>query len=332
MSDKPSWIERWPWLRWKNRPITPEEILQIEIAWLNYAQKNQYTYHKIEKRNDGVWVSLTPNSHLQIQPTRIAFHGEASKDDAAIIASLHHVQESWGGSFAVRGSDDFKMRSWAHAQVLGLKVTNYEPPKHMRAQASKLVEQIRAAQIAAEQAKEALRNKVPPASDGPGTGDNSSGTGSTGGRPRKYEGEKYVLPRNATSDFLVTLPTEVYAAASEVLEEIRKKNPVGEWPHEQYHYGMGRDMRYEMWLSRLSEEERRREIEAARRRYEAHYDREASALIAEMRARGFDVGGPSQKEPDHDSPIDENRPRRPRPPNRNGPEPDGPSLGGGRGR
>jgi len=337
MTAQSTWFERWPWTKGNDQPLSPEEIAALEQAWLKHIERAKLVLHKIEKKPDGLWVSLTPNSHLQIQPNRVAFHGDASKDDAAIAASLHHAKEAWGGRLAVNGSEDFKMRSWAHAQIQGLEITNYQPPAHLMAEAERLVASLKAGYYSTKQ-----NDPAPP----PGNADSETDWGGpSGGTPR------YVPPRNAVNDLFAKAPFDLQKLMREQLEVVSKKNPVGTWPYEPYHYGMGRIMEYENWLARLSEEERKREIAACRTRYEAHYQRNADLLVERMRDLGHEL------EP-HDRGHDENesepvqdrtnatatdpnmreealrrlREYKASRPNDRRPEGRGPSLGGGRGR
>jgi hypothetical protein len=319
---KPTWFERWAWRNGSDQPFSPEEIAALEQAWLKHIERAKITLHKIEKKPDGLWVSLTPNSHLQIQPNRVVFHGDAAKDDAAIAASLHHAKEAWGGRLAVNGGEDFKMRSWAHAQIQGLEITNYQPRAHLMAEAQRLVASLKAGYYSDKQ------NDPAPSANAESEADWG---GPSGGTPR------YVPPRNAVDDLFAKAPFDLQELMREQLEVVSKENPIGAWPYEPYHYGMGRIMGYENWLASLSEEERKREIAACRTRYEAHYQRSADLLVKKMRDLGHELEPHDQGhdknegEPDQES-LRQLRKNKARRPNDRRPNGRGPSLGGGRGR
>jgi hypothetical protein len=113
---------------------TPIEIAQTAEIWRRYG------YQNLEIVDDGGRVHISPRSHLHIQPNKIEFHGEDEHE--SFKASIRHVQEVWGGSFNVEGSDDFKLKAWAYAQVYGLKVNNYRPSVNQMGEAQRLVTQI----------------------------------------------------------------------------------------------------------------------------------------------------------------------------------------------
>ena len=104
-----------------------------------------------------------------------------------------------------------------------------------------------------------------------------------------YRPKRYVPPRNAVTELMVSAPAHVRDLMAQELAKIRKKTEDAEWPEVPYHYGMGRIKAYEDWLASLSEEERKREIQACRARYVAHYQGEADLLIKRMRELGHDI-------------------------------------------
>jgi hypothetical protein len=114
-------------------PLTDEELEQLRAEWLAYGHAKE----TITKATDGLWIKISPDATIQVMPGRVVFHGDATDD--AIAASMRNAQEAWGGTMNVHGPEDFKLRSWAHAQVAGVIVENYEPPAHLRRQADDLV-------------------------------------------------------------------------------------------------------------------------------------------------------------------------------------------------
>lgn len=91
----------------------------------------------IREEEDSVWVKISPEATLQFQKGLITFHGEPTDD--AIAAGLRHAQEAWNSKVHLHGSEDFKLRAWAMAQVAGIEVCNYTPPPHLMQQANNLV-------------------------------------------------------------------------------------------------------------------------------------------------------------------------------------------------
>jgi Large polyvalent protein-associated domain 7 len=103
------------------------------------ARLNEYGHRPetVEKRHDGVWLSLTPETKLKFDRYKIEIYGVASDD--SIAAAIRHAQDAWGGALNVEGPEEFKLRVWAHAQVAGVDVGNYYPPQHLMREANELV-------------------------------------------------------------------------------------------------------------------------------------------------------------------------------------------------
>jgi hypothetical protein len=129
----------------KKRGQVGSFILTVEEADELEERLRLYGHDKdaVKKQADGVWLEISANSRLQFQNGRVLFHGQITDD--AIAAGMRHAQAAWGGHLYVHGSDeDFKLRTWAHAQVAGVVVENYEPPEHLRQRADGLVKNLRA--------------------------------------------------------------------------------------------------------------------------------------------------------------------------------------------
>jgi hypothetical protein len=65
---------------------------------------------------------------MTIEPNRIGFDDVSAHNPAAIEHALMHVKQHWGGVMEIRGGDEAsKAKSWAYAQIHGVKVANYAP-------------------------------------------------------------------------------------------------------------------------------------------------------------------------------------------------------------
>ena len=121
----------------RNRPdgvvaYTDDELEELLAMWTGYGHKPE----DIQKDAKSLRVKVGEEATLEVQFEHIIFHGTVTDD--AVAAAVRHAQDAWGGSMGVDGTDDFRMRVWAHAQVAGVNVTNYEPPLHLRGKANSL--------------------------------------------------------------------------------------------------------------------------------------------------------------------------------------------------
>lgn len=79
------------------------------------------------------------SSSLEI--TKDAIHIRGAKSDLAIAAALRLIKEE-GSDLEIKGSEEFKLRVWAHAQIAGVRVTNYAPPRALQARANQTLNEI----------------------------------------------------------------------------------------------------------------------------------------------------------------------------------------------
>lgn len=120
-----------------DRPIQElpeEELARLLAEWLDYGHEKE----TIRKASDGLWIAIRGGTTLQVQPGRVTFHGEMTDD--AIAAGVRHAQDAWKGRMYIHGPDEeFKIRTWAHAQIAGVEVGNYAPPPQRTDEANMLV-------------------------------------------------------------------------------------------------------------------------------------------------------------------------------------------------
>jgi len=150
-------------------------------------------------------------------------------------------------------------------------------------------------------------------------------------------GQRKQPPHNAMDELYRIAPVYLWPLMRVVEKQVGAANPIRRWPNVPYHYGMGRVMAFEHWLSRLDEQERAQAIAASRERYEAHYRQSAELLTEKMCALGFDLTTINRNDHENDrdlqgaamSVLAQLQARRPR---RHDDGRDGPTLGGGRSR
>jgi hypothetical protein len=55
--------------------------------------------------------------------------GAGMTDKVMLRTVMHQFKNEWGGEAELqRGTDEFKLTAWAVAQLVGVKITNFDPP------------------------------------------------------------------------------------------------------------------------------------------------------------------------------------------------------------
>lgn len=89
------------------------------IGWIEHRKSATDLYPVVINHKDG--------GQVKIEPTEISYHDKAAQDKDAILRGIVHAKGAWGAELEVDGSEKFKATAWAYAQIVGVKVKNYEP-------------------------------------------------------------------------------------------------------------------------------------------------------------------------------------------------------------
>lgn len=134
--------------------------------WANHNSKDDFFYRSLKAASDNLgkaqdasprnpnnsfealWQPLKanalPNSEaiaftvktggaVTITPQSVTIDGAANKDQATIETAVLHAKTQWGGKMQIdSGTEEFKARAWAAAQLHGVKVHGYKPTKEAR--------------------------------------------------------------------------------------------------------------------------------------------------------------------------------------------------------
>jgi hypothetical protein len=131
--NKPLLSLRRSWAATDSHWLSDEDIDEMIATWLRYGHDK----NTIQKQDGYVAVTINSGTVLHVRDGEISFHGEVTDD--AIAAGMRHAQEAWGGRMYIYGSEDFKLRNWAMAQVAGVEIGNYSPPPHLMERADHLL-------------------------------------------------------------------------------------------------------------------------------------------------------------------------------------------------
>ena len=109
------------------------------------ARWKQEGYRTLERNPDGIKVRLTSDSTLHFHGTGTTFSGNLDNRHLAARVAVEYLRDRHDGVITINGeTESYKMSLWAHAQLMRVLVTDYEPPEHLRDEASGLVERLRA--------------------------------------------------------------------------------------------------------------------------------------------------------------------------------------------
>jgi Large polyvalent protein-associated domain 7 len=128
--------------RMLERALTEKELEAILAFW--DAEKTDRNYGlsiaeialcKAERKRSGSVIVKLANNHgtLTIDHKGIEIEGDVERDDNAIRASLEMFRKQWPrGVIKLEGDEDFQLRTWAQAELLGLKVKKFKPTTEQR--------------------------------------------------------------------------------------------------------------------------------------------------------------------------------------------------------
>ena len=114
----------------------PQEFHGRAWRWRQVGSLHKFDGFSIV--NDSLLFGKIENYHggtVELGFGSITYHGQAAQDPHAVFAGVLEARLHWGGRmFAVDGTEEFKLQTWAAARVLDLTITNYAPPHPQFAQ------------------------------------------------------------------------------------------------------------------------------------------------------------------------------------------------------
>ncbi|MGE3623402.1 MAG: LPD7 domain-containing protein [Bdellovibrionales bacterium] len=116
----------------------PAEIFERGVPALVRNRININSYKPV--KDGGIRLNYgNPDTTILIEADKITFEGPRSIDDPKIMrASMQAAIDMFGNPIRLNGGEEFKIRSWAMAQVLGVQVENFQPNEQQMARAQQI--------------------------------------------------------------------------------------------------------------------------------------------------------------------------------------------------
>ena len=110
------------------------------------ARWREERYTVLEHNPKGIDVRLSVESRLRFQSDGVTFDGNVSDIHPAARAAVEFLSDRGEGVISISGGhEDYMLSLWAHAQLMRVIVSDYEPPALRQGEAARLVSDLRAA-------------------------------------------------------------------------------------------------------------------------------------------------------------------------------------------
>jgi hypothetical protein len=96
-------------------------------------------------------------------------------------------------------------------------------------------------------------------------------------------------PRNGVAEMSIAVPPELSGLVDKLAAEIMKERKLVKWPHAPYHFGMGRMLAYEQWLSSLDLKQMKEEVARCIAATTNYYDLIAYKVMRKLLEQGINI-------------------------------------------
>jgi hypothetical protein len=109
--------------------LTDAELKEIGLLWLDLLIEFEMPLERAVHTPGRLSFELSGDRHISIDHNGIELDDDgAAQDDNAIRATLEYFKlKSPREPVQLEGSDEFKLRSWIQAQVVGIQIAGYSP-------------------------------------------------------------------------------------------------------------------------------------------------------------------------------------------------------------